>query len=88
MKYTVHMAVKTVTLRLEAYDRLRAARTWPGESFSQVILRATWPEPSITGGELLARIRDVDPLFTEDELRSIEDVMRADRPPADKWPER
>lgn len=85
MKYTVHMAVKTVTLRLEAYDRLRAARAWPGESFSQVILRATWPEPSITGRELLERYRETGPFFTDAELDSIEDVMDADTPPGDKW---
>ena len=30
-KYTVIVAVKTVTLRVEAYERLRAARAYPGE---------------------------------------------------------
>ncbi len=79
------MAVKTVTLRLEAYDRLRAARAWPGESFSQVILRAEWPEPSITGHELLERVRASGPFFTDEELDAVEDAMGADPHPEDKW---
>jgi predicted CopG family antitoxin len=79
------VAVKTVTLRLEAYERLRAARSYPGESFSQVILRATWPERSITAGELLARYRVEGPHLTDDELDAIEDVMRTDALPTDKW---
>lgn len=52
------MARKTVSLSLDAYERLRAARRHPGESFSQVILRARWPELTITGGELLQLMRD------------------------------
>jgi predicted nucleic acid-binding protein len=39
------MAVKTVSLKTEAYERLKAARRYPGESFSEVILRARWPAP-------------------------------------------
>ena len=81
----MHMSVKTVTLKLEAYERLRAARSYPGESFSEVILRASWPERSITGAELLARYRDVGPFFSESELDAIEEVLRLDAPPVDKW---
>jgi hypothetical protein len=36
------MSTKTVSLKKEAYDRLRAARRYPGESFSDVVLRARW----------------------------------------------
>ena len=42
------MSSKTITLREEAYERLRAARRYPGESFSAVVLRATWPETTTT----------------------------------------
>jgi predicted CopG family antitoxin len=79
------MAVKTVTLRVEAYERLRAARAWPGESFSQVVLRATWNQPTITARELLDRYQESGPFFTEGELESIEELMGADPPPGDKW---
>lgn len=81
------MAVKTVTLRLEAYERLRAARSHAGESFSQVIMRATWPERAITGGELLDLYRRRGPFFTDAELDDMERAIEEQRavPPADKW---
>lgn len=53
--YISHMAIKTVSLKTEAYERLKTARRYPGESFSEVILRASWPEDTITGEELLRR---------------------------------
>ena len=48
------MGTKTVSLKDEAYGRLRAARRYPDESFSEVVLRATWPEDTITARGLLA----------------------------------
>ena len=51
------MAVRNVSLKDEAYNRLRAARRYPGESFSEVVLRATWPEDTITSAGLLATLR-------------------------------
>lgn len=82
------MAIKTVSLRVEAYERLRAARRYPGESFSQVILRAQWPEQTISAGELLQRLRAHGPFLRADELASIEAADHADRPPEDKWARR
>jgi predicted CopG family antitoxin len=79
------MATKTISLHLDAYERLRAARRRPDESFSQVILRARWPEETITGGELLRRMREHGPFFSEDELNRIERSKAEDRPPEDKW---
>lgn len=84
-KYIVHMSIKTVSLRVEAYERLRAARRFPGESFSQVVLRAQWPERTISGAELLRRLRDHGPLLGEDQLTAIEAADQEDRPPGDKW---
>jgi hypothetical protein len=50
--HIAYIASKTITLKLEAYNRLRAARRYPTESFSEVVLRATWPTgcfaPSVT----------------------------------------
>jgi len=79
------MAVKTVSLKTEAYERLKAARRYPGESFSEVILRARWPEDTITGEELLGRYRDRGAWFTDKELSAIEAAKAADRPAEDKW---
>jgi predicted CopG family antitoxin len=78
------MAIKTVSLKAEAYERLRAARRYPGESFSEVILRARWPEDTITASELLARLRG-GAHFTESELDSIEAAKPSATPPEDKW---
>lgn len=86
--WTMHylcMPTKTISLRIEAYDKLRAARRYPGESFSEVVLRATWPEETVTGAELLARYRAHGPFFTEEGLERIERLKAEDRPPEDKW---
>lgn len=78
------MSTKTISLKKEAYDRLRAARRYPTESFSEVVLRATWPEDTLTGKDLLDRYRH-GPHFTLDEIDQIEAQKRADQPPEDKW---
>ncbi len=83
--YTSHMSVKTVSLKTEAYERLKSARRYPGESFSEVVLRATWPEDTLTGAELLGRIREKGAHFTEDELDAVESLKTSDAPPEDKW---
>jgi predicted CopG family antitoxin len=79
------MAVKTVSLKTEAYERLKSARRYPGESFSEVVLRARWPEDTLTGAELLALCREKGAHFTEEELDAIESVKAADAPAEDKW---
>jgi len=86
--HTACMSTKTISLRLEAYQRLKRARRFPGESFSEVVLRAVWPEATLTGAELVEFRRQHGPFFTEDDLVRIEEAKREDRPPEDKWPER
>lgn len=83
--YIPRMAMKRVSLETEAYERLKAARRNPRESFGEVILRARWPEDSITGGQLLRRGRDRGACFTEAELSAIEAAKDADRPAQGKW---
>jgi predicted CopG family antitoxin len=79
------MAIKRVSLKMEAYKRLKDARRYPGEPFSEVILRARWPEDTITGAELLARYREEGPHFTEDELDAMGAAKAGVRPPEPKW---
>jgi predicted CopG family antitoxin len=79
------MTTKTISVHLDAYERLRTARRHPGESFSQVILRARWTEETINGGELLRRLRERGPHFTAEGLDLIEQAKAEDRPPEDKW---
>ena len=79
------MSVKTISLKLEAYERLRAARRYPTESFSEVVLRATWPEDTITARELISLSRGARRRFTDEELDRIEGLKKRDAPPEDKW---
>lgn len=82
------MARKNVSLSIEAYERLISVRRAPSESFSEVILRATWPEDTITGAELLRIFDSGERFFTDAELDEIEKAKRLmDRPPEDKWRE-
>jgi len=80
-----HMPTKTISLKLEAYDRLRRARRYAGESFSNVVMRAHWDDEAVTAAEYLRIVRERGPLYTAEELERVEDVKAADRPPEDKW---
>ena len=79
------MSTKTISLKMEAYDRLRAARTYPSESFSDVVLRATWPEDTVTARELLALYRDRPARFSTEELDRVDALKRNVAAPEDKW---
>lgn len=79
------MSTKTVSLRIEAYERLRRARRHPTESFSDVVMRAEWPDLGITAGELLELYETRGPFLSDEALDRIEEAKIADRPPEDKW---
>ena len=81
------MATKTISLRLDAYQRLRRARRTPDESFSEVVLRAEWPDLALAAKELRARYDRDGPFLSEAERQRIEDACAADTPPEDKWRE-
>jgi hypothetical protein len=74
------MATKTISLRIEAWERLRAA-----ESFSEVILRAQWPGSATSARDYLAACRRQGPTLSPESLRRIEQLDSEDRPPDDKW---
>ncbi|HUP21557.1 MAG TPA: antitoxin VapB family protein [Thermoanaerobaculia bacterium] len=74
------MATKTITLELDAYEKLRSAKRGPRESFSSVVRRARW-DGSADAGDVVGRLRDLylhHPLsFLADEsLDRIEDRAR------------
>ena len=81
------MSTKTISLKKEAYERLRAARRYPSESFSEVVLRATWAEDTITARALLDR-RLKGPHLSGEALDRIEALKNAQRTPEDKWADR
>ena len=79
------MATKTISLKLEAYERLRRARRNPDESFSEVVMRAEWTEIGITARELLAEYGQRGAHLTAEALDRIEEASGSDQPPEDKW---
>ena len=79
------MGTKTISLKDEAYKRLKAARRYPEESFSEVVLRATWAEDTITAKALLALLSTRRVHLRADELDRIDLVKQHDQPAGDKW---
>jgi len=50
------MPSKTISLEVDAYERLKATRI-RGESFSAVVRRITLPSPKATAADLLADVK-------------------------------
>lgn len=83
--HIAQMGTKTISLKDEAYNRLKAARRYPDESFSEVVLRATWAEDTITAKAFLALLGHRRAHLRTDELDRIESATARDQPPEDKW---
>jgi len=52
----IGMPSKTISLEVDAYDRLKATRR-AGESFSEVVRRITLPPAKATAADLLAEVK-------------------------------
>jgi len=78
------MATKTISIDLEAYERLRRARKSEKESFSQVIRRAEWRTNETACRDLLSVVESMEPLG-EDVIEALERGQEEDRPPRSKW---
>ncbi len=82
--YTCIVATKTISIDLEAYERLRSARRSPNESFSQVIKRAHWRNEVPTAAALLEALAEL-PTVGDDVLLRLDEAQHADTPPEDPW---
>jgi predicted CopG family antitoxin len=74
------MATKTITLELDAYERLKSAKRGARESFSSVVRRARWDE-SRGAGDVLAKLRELhrlrpQSLLAEHTLDQIDERAR------------
>jgi predicted CopG family antitoxin len=78
------MATKTISIDLEAYDRLRRARLAPDESFSRVIKRARWRNELKTAAGLLRALQEA-PLPEPFAIDRLDEAQRTDLPPEDPW---
>lgn len=78
------MATKTISIDLEAYERLRSARRSPDDSFSKVIKRAIWPPAPRTAAAMLVAL-DGAPVLHDCELDRLEAAQLADPVPEDRW---
>lgn len=79
------MATKTISVDLEAYERLRMARMHERESFSKVIKRAVWTAEGGTAAALLAWREGQEGVVAEEVLDGLDAVQEADEPSPDKW---
>jgi hypothetical protein len=78
------MATKTISLEIDAYERLKACKRH-GESFSAVVRRAEFPDSPSTGRSILQHLRATSARAPESDLRAIEEAARNEPPPSDPW---
>lgn len=78
------MATKTITLEIDAYEKLRRAKL-PGESFSAVVRRLRIEEAAPSGEQLLAYLTSGGSGVSEEYLDSVEKAAQNDPHPDDPW---
>jgi|SaaInlLV_10m_DNA_1039704.scaffolds.fasta_scaffold146409_1 predicted CopG family antitoxin len=79
------MATKTISVDMEAYERLRSARQQEKESFSKVIKRAEWPRKKGTAGALAEWLRTNPDRLTEEQIAYLDRAQKEDVPAPSKW---
>lgn len=78
------MATKTITLEIDAYEKLRSAKRC-GESFTEVVRRAVIPDIAPTGKFLRDYYRRTVGKTSDTYLDSVEQAAANDPIPDDPW---
>ena len=78
------MPNKTITLEIDAYEKLRAAKRG-GESFTEVVRRAVIPDAAPTGKILRDHYRRGGGKVIDEYLDTVEEAASQDPIPDDPW---
>jgi len=83
------MATKTISLELDAYEKLRRAKRRPSESFSAVVRRAVFPGQPYKAAELLevlrVTMRESAQPVAENTLDRLDEAQSTPRRTKSKW---
>jgi len=75
------MATKTITLELDAYEKLKSAKRSPRESFSDVVRRLPIPSYHFSARDLLKLREGRRAFLTSGDMDAIDELNKKDRPP-------
>lgn len=78
----IYMPTKTISLEMDAYEKLKRAKRFPRESFSEVVRRLPVAEEGISGAELLRRSKQEGPNLDERDFEDIDALNARDLPPS------
>lgn len=78
------MATKTISLEIDAYEKLRLAKRG-GESFTEVVRRAVWVDAPLTGASLRDYFRRGGSGVSAKYLDAVEEAADHDPIPEDPW---
>lgn len=78
------MATKTITLEIDAYEKLRAAKR-RGESFTEVVRRAAWENTPAMGSTLREYFRRGGSGVSDKYLDAVEEAALHDPLPDNPW---
>ena len=76
------MATKTITLEIDAYERLKSAKRFPRESFSEVVRRLPLRSDAMTAREFLEMSQRRGGQLTDADCQIIDELIAADLPPS------